>query len=231
VKFIIFLLGCAAMLTSGCVSVSLTPARLAALPQRHDEATRDLDRWREAVALCNEFLASPARKTLPPGRINFSEAGMEFVTGEVHLPIRVRCTMWGDWLIPFKMAAQERSDGFVVGSVPPKESRLLDNSFFKYRDGGAVSSAGMAVLILHELTHSYYHAGTVDFFHSVSYYVEAIFLLRYRNHSQELRAYQTSHEFVVFIRNKPQIKPVSRAATADTEARVAPAAPLAERKI
>jgi hypothetical protein len=57
----------------------------------------------------------------------------------------------------------------------------------------------MASTILHELTHSYYHLGTVDFFRGASYYAEAIFLLRYRNHSQERLPYLTSKEFSAFM--------------------------------
>ncbi|HZP61110.1 MAG TPA: hypothetical protein VFB27_12370 [Opitutaceae bacterium] len=190
------------LLSAGCASVPITQKNLAALPARTDERDADLKRWTEAVWLCNAFLSSPERATLPPGRIDFSEQGMEFVSDSGRLPIRVRCTTWGDLLIPCHMAAQERSDGFVVGLVPPRDSRLLDNSFFKYNSGQPAPNVVIARLILHELTHSYFHVGTVDFYHGFTYYLEAVFLLHYRSHSQERLPFQTSREFNAFIKRK-----------------------------
>ena len=188
-----------AMLCSGCASVSITPKDLAGGKDRMAERHSDLKRWTNAVSLCNAFLNSPERKTLPSGRIYLRDEGMEFVSDTNRQPINVRCTGWGDWLIPFNMIAQERSDGFVVGLVPPKETRLLDNSFLKTNKGKTNNSVIMACVILHELTHSYYHMGTVDFYHGFTYYLESIFLLRYRNHSQERVPYQTDAEFWAFI--------------------------------
>lgn len=198
-KFISLLWAGVALSVSGCVSASITPASVAAIPGRAEERAADLKTWNDAVSLCNAFLDSPERKTLPPGRVDFGEDGMTFVSGDVRLPMRVRCTTFGDLLIPFKMAAQERSDGFVVGRIAPKESRILDNSFFKNRSGRTISSGNMASLILHELTHSYYRLGTVGVPQTISYYAEAIFLLRYRNHSQERIPYRTSDEFRGFF--------------------------------
>lgn len=212
-KVLPLLLVCAMLSVSGCVSAPVTPAGITAISGRSEERAADLKKWNDAVLLCNEFLASPARKTLPGGRVDFGGEGMVFVSGGVRLPIRIRCTTFGDLLIPFKMSAQERSDGFVVGLIPPKESRILDNSFFKYDNGRPASSANMASVILHELTHSYYRLGTVGFFQTISYYAEAIFLLRYRKHSQELLPYQTSDEFRVFIATQPKRKSVSSVAT------------------
>lgn len=173
---------------------------MATMARRTAERDNDLARWRDAVDWCNAFLESPERQTLPKGRITLSEEGMIFTTTDRQQPIRIRCTFWGDFLIPCKMAAQERSDGFVVGLVKPGESRLLDNSFFKYASGRTASSASMASLILHELTHSYLRLGTVDFPRSISYYAEVVFLWRYRNHSQERLPYRTSAEFEAFFK-------------------------------
>jgi len=191
---------------------------------RTDERDSDLKRWTEAVWLCNEFLNSPERRSLPAGHVDFTDGGMQFVSESIHLPISIRCTKWGDVLIPFHMAAQERSDGFVVGLVPPRTSRLLDNSFFKTNNGNPSSSASIALLILHELTHSFYHLGTVDLYHGFTYYLESIFLLRYRNHSQEIVPYQTSKEFLSFIRRRNTEKPLPATVSVTPEAG-APAAP------
>lgn len=192
---------------SGCVSARITPTTVAAVHGREAERAAALQRWDEAVSLCNGFLASSARQTLPAGRVEFDGAGMTFVTDTARLPMRVRCTTFGDWLIPFRMAAQERSDGFVVGRVPPRQSRILDNSFFKYSCGETQSSVSMAGTILHELTHSYYKLGTVGFFQGVSYYAEAILLLRYRTHSKEMLPFRTSAEFRRFAATLPRKPP------------------------
>src|SRR4051812_18817848 len=53
----------------GCAVVPVTPRRLEAVTTRREEAEADLKRWREAVALCNAFLVSPERKTLPEGKV------------------------------------------------------------------------------------------------------------------------------------------------------------------
>ena len=200
--FQICLLALLVMFCSGCFSVPITPKALAGGTDRLAERNSDLKRWTNAVLACNEFLKSPERKTLPPGRIEFGDQGMVFVSETNRLPIRVRWTDWGDLLIPFNMAAQERSDGFVVGLVPPGQLRLLDNSFFNSNDGKPSPSVVMASLILHELTHSYYHMGTVDFHHGLTYYMESIFLFRYRSHSQERLPFQTDAEFWAFFQRR-----------------------------
>lgn len=165
----------ALLLLSGCASVPITPATLAASTDRPEERDDALKRWREAVNLCNAFLESPYRQTLPKGEIWLTDDGMEFVADGVVRPVNVRCTRWGDVLVWFDMAAQERSDGFVVGLVKTGRSRLFDNSFFKYDADQPYPAAGIAELTLHELTHSYYHCGTVSFTKGMMYYLEAVF--------------------------------------------------------
>jgi hypothetical protein len=198
----LYLLALFVVFYSGCASVSITPKELTRGKDRMDERNSDLKQWTNAVSLCSEFLSSPERKTLPFGHIYICDEGMEFVSDTNRQPINVRWTSWGDLLIPFDMIAQERSDGFVVGLAPPGKKRLLDNSFFKTIQGTPNNSAEMASLILHELTHSYYHMGTVDVYHGFTYYLEAIFLLRYQNHSQERVPFQTDAEFETFIERK-----------------------------
>ena len=153
----------AVVITCGCASVKITPTSVLAVSGRTQERDASLERWREAVRLCNAFLQSPHRVTLPGGALRLKDDAMEFVTGDTVLPVRIKCTTWGDWVVRTSMAAQERSDGFVVGLVRPRRSRLLDNSFFKDGNGRPRSSDFMAELILHELTHSYYRCGTVSF--------------------------------------------------------------------
>jgi hypothetical protein len=186
------------LLLCGCAAVPVTPATLVTSTDRPEERDASLKRWREAVNLCNAFLESPYRKTLPPGEIWLTDDGMEFVADGLVRPINIRCTYWGDVLVWFGMAAQERSDGFVVGLVKSGRSRLLDNSFFKYGTNQPNFSAVMAELTLHELTHSYYQCGTVSFTKGMMYYLEAVFLFRYRNHSMERLPFKTSGEFESF---------------------------------
>ena len=82
----------------------------------------------------------------------------------------------------------------------------------------------LARVLKHELTHSFYHLGTVDLYHGFTYYLESIFLLRYRNHSQEIVPYQTSKEFLSFIRRRNTEKPLPATVSVTPEAG-APAAP------
>lgn len=151
------------------------------------------------MRLANDFLESSFRETLPRGYLELKDSGMVFVSESGEQPIQVRCTSWGDFVVAANLAAQERSNGFVVGLVHPKESRLIDNSFFKNLDGQPLSSAGMAELTLHELTHACYKTGTVSLGKAVRYYAESIFLVRYRNHSMEQLAFQTTEEFREFL--------------------------------
>lgn len=179
----------------GCTSVTITPQKLAARPAGQGT---ELQRWNEAVWICNEFLGSDSRQTLPPGRLRLVDDGMEFVGADFSLPCRVRCTTWGGVLVQFKMIAQERADGFVVGLTQPGGDRLVDNSFFQVPGGKPRSNLSIAALILHELTHSYYKLGTVDFFTGLRYYAEAVVRFTYRKHSMERLPYRTSAEFRAF---------------------------------
>ena len=111
------------LLLAGCASVRVTPAKLAASAvqgAQQSEALSDLARWQKAVGLCNAFLDSPYRRTLPKGRVRLTPEGMEFVLGRTNLPVRVKCTRGGDLVVRIsKLLAQERSDGFAVGLTPP----------------------------------------------------------------------------------------------------------------
>ena len=184
---------------SGCVSVRVTPESIKAVATRTEERADALKRWNEAVRICNEFLNSSHRKTLPKGEILLAEDGMTFVSNGTRLPIHVRCCAAGDLLIPFKMVAQERSDGFVVGFLSPKTNREIDNSFFKHLSGGRQKNHEMAGLILHELTHSFLKTGTVSVSKTVRYYAESVFLFRYHKHSMEALPFATSAEFHAFV--------------------------------
>ena len=200
-----FLLHCLALAIvplffSGCVSVPVTPNSIEKVKGRDAEKADALTRWNEAVLICNAFLHSTYRKTLPEGEIVLDGNGMTFVTATGRVPIHIRCCSAGDLLIPFNMVAQERSNGFVVGKVRPKKNRELDNSLFRNLDDRPLKSHRISELVLHELTHTYFKQGTVSFFKTIAYYAESIFLFRYRSHSMEKKAFQTSKEFRAFIR-------------------------------
>jgi hypothetical protein len=190
----------AALLVSGCATVSITPAKVASAPVPIEERSRSLTTWTNALDFCNGFLASPFRQTLPEGRVCFTNGHMVFVCGKGALPVRIRCTAWGDLAVWSGTAvAQERSDGFVVGSVAPRRNRLLENTFFKTTKGQPIAQEEMASMILHELTHSYYRVGTVSPSKAIGYYAEAILLLRSRNHCAERLPNKTSAEFAAFF--------------------------------
>ena len=80
------------------------------------------------------------------------------------------------------------------GGSPPND--VLDNSFFLENSGGPRKAEDMAKLILHETTHDVYRVGTVGFWPSVAYYLEAVFLFRTSTHSAENRPYATTEEFM-----------------------------------
>jgi hypothetical protein len=197
-KPLLLVAGIAGAMFSGCSSVPITPGSLGANHDRIEERNSALQRWQEAIGLCNAFLSSSYRSTLPQGELQLTDDGMVYVTGHTLFPIRVRCTRWGDLVVRTSYTAQERSDGFVVGLRDPRRDRLLDNSFFKNEKGRPVSSSDIAALILHELTHSYCRVGTVSFTKAVRYYAEAVFLFRYRSHSMERLPNETTAEFWKF---------------------------------
>jgi hypothetical protein len=114
------------------------------------------------------------------------------------------------------MVAQERSDGFVVGSVAPHRHREIDNTLFKSISGQSQPNQMIADLILHELTHIYFKHGTVSLPKTVLYYGEAIFLFRYHDHSMERVPFRTSDEFWAF--SKARFGTVYRFVTPPPEA-------------
>ncbi len=183
-------------LAAACRSLEIRPSDLERQPgAERDQVLRD---WKTAVVLANAFLVSPYRSTLPAGKFELGPQGMRFVTQHDSLPILVRVTDWGDWVVRTGFAAQERENGFVVGAQPPHKDRLVDHSFFRDGDGDWLSPRTIAELTLHETTHVVYREGTVGFWNGAAYYLEAIFLFRYSNHSAERHANATSEEFSVF---------------------------------
>jgi hypothetical protein len=185
---------------SGCVSVPITPNSIGKVKGRDVEKAGALTRLNDAVLMCNMFLHSTHRKTLPEGEIVLDGDGMTFITATERLPIHIRCSSSGDLVIAFGFTAQERSDGFVVGKLPPKKNRELDNSLFNQPSGNVKKYYQISELILHELTHTYFKQGTVSFAKTIAYYAESIFLFRYRSHSMEKLAFQTTREFLAFAK-------------------------------
>ena len=189
-----------------CSSVKVTPEAVRKITSRREEASTSMVRWDRALQLCNDFLNSPERITLPRGKLSLAENGMEFKNRDTVIPMPVSCTTWGDVVCRWYVA-QERSEGFVVGFVTPKLNRVLDNTFFKQGNGKPRPPQNMAELILHELTHSYYRVGTVSFFKGLRYYAEAALLWRYRGHTMERLPRKTTAEFWKFYRRTSARKP------------------------
>ena len=180
-----FLLVLLAPLLGAC-STLITPEtiRLSGAPE--ESRGQALDLLEEAVIQANEFLISEHRLSLPPARYERAENGtLEFVTESRRWPVRIRHSFGGDLVVITGFRAQERDDGFVVGSRPPDEHPEIDNSMFRDRDGDWHSAESIARLILHETAHTVHGVGTVGYWSTVCYYAEAIFLLRSSNHSAE----------------------------------------------
>lgn len=185
---------------AGCAGVPVTPTKLEAHAQTDAEAGRALHMWSSAVELANLFLASEFRQTLPPGKISLDADGMRFTSASATMPIRVRCTTFGDLLVKFNFPAQERSWGFIVGRTPGGADRLTSNSLFRHRSGEALGNIAMADIILHELTHMHLKSGLDDPLLFIRYYAEAILLWRYRDHSMERMPFKTTSEYYAFIK-------------------------------
>jgi len=192
--------GAGLLALAACATVEVTPAALRAA-HASELARQDTEQiWRDAIALANEFLESPFRRTLPRGRFELDDGrGMSFLSPLGTWPIAVRCNRWGDLCLTFGFAAQEREYGFVVGEREPERDRVLDNSLFAQASDRRSPASAVAELILHETTHVVWREGTVGFWNGVAYYLEAIFLFRYSDHSGERKANATGEEFDAFF--------------------------------
>jgi hypothetical protein len=184
---------------AACVSQPITPAGLRELGSAGEQAAARLE---HAVVLANAFLSSDARRTLPPGSLEWRGDQLAFAHAGGELELKIRRTTFGDLVESFGFEAQERSDGFVVGARGAGDPRLA-NSLFVSPSGGPKDARFIAELILHELTHTYCGDGTVSVCGSIAYYVEAILLRRYDDHSAERRPYATTGEFLGWARTTP----------------------------
>lgn len=197
----------ALILLSASCGTMITPAAIEESEAIDPEIKSSyLLRWREAVDLANQFLASNRRKTLPFGHYTFDKEGMHFVTDEQTWPVEVWNTTWGDLVVCFGFAAQEREFGFVVGTRG-EGSDLIANSFFLDPNGQLRRDWRMAKLILHETTHMVFREGTVGFWNGLWYYLEAIFTLSSSNHSAEDLPKKTDREFARFYTQDLHQKP------------------------
>jgi hypothetical protein len=189
---------------ASCRSLELTPAALRAAGGRQDERAAALARWEEALVLINEFMASPYRRTLPPGRFELGPKGMSFQSeAGRRWTVEVCSSSWGDLVVNSGFRAQEGEDGFCVGSIDHGQiehaDALLDNTFFRYSDGDWHDSDSLAEVTLHETTHVVYRAGTIGPWNTIHYYLVAIFTLSSVHHPAEDRPRATSGEFVRFL--------------------------------
>lgn len=140
----------------------------------------------DAVADANRFLASEYNLSLPTARYETDlKSNLVFVTPDKRWPIRIRNSFAGDLVVWSGFRAQERDDGFVVGSRTPDEFKSIDHSMFRLSDGAWQSVESVARLILHETAHTINGEGTVGYWNTVKYYAEVLFLWRTHNHSDE----------------------------------------------
>ncbi len=179
----------------GCASTELTPDALHALGAEDPEAVTALVRWKRGIDSANDFLASDFSQTLPAGRFQLAGDGMRFVTEDAVYPIGVHVLPMS---IPFGPDAQERSWGFVIGRKGDGDP-LYANSMF--RDDGCdwMHTIHVGGLVLHETAHVVFDVGTVGFWKGVAYYLEQIFLLRYRTHSAERLPFAVTDEYYAWV--------------------------------
>lgn len=199
------------LLATACTSVPVTPAHLATAAAEDPDKSgpaQALELWGEALELANRFLASGYRETLDAGHFELTDDGMLYLTADASYPLSVRVTTWGNLCLSTGFEAQERSWGFVVGERGAG-SALIANSLFRVPDSARDSEflwrgpGSLAELILHETTHTVFAVGTVSFWKGFTYYLEAIFLFRYSNHSAERLPFATSAEFARWFHQGP----------------------------
>jgi hypothetical protein len=191
----------------------VTPATIAQANVPDDVKRAASQRLRDAVQLADEFLASDARLTLPPGRFELDDVeGTRFVTALGTWPAVGRCNTWGDVVAACGFAAQEREYGFACGARAANRDRAVDNSWLEFDDGELKPPPFVAELLLHETTHDVFREGTVGFWNGVAYYLEAVFLLRANDHSAERHARATSEEFTWFCMRRDAKSDFERAA-------------------
>ena len=173
-------------LSLGACATPITARSIAASEAPREDRERALALLDEAISLANGFLASPECRTLPGGAYVRDGAGeLVYVTPVGSWPTRIEKSFGGELVEWFGFRAQERDDGFVVGSRPPDEFPEIDNSMFRTTDGAWHSAESIARLVLHETAHTIHGEGTVGYWNTVLYYAEAIFLLRANYHSAE----------------------------------------------
>ncbi len=188
---------------AACRSVVVSPAVLREPADRATDRAAALTRWADAVALANDFLASPWRRTLPAGRVELTDDGMRFTSdGGCRWPLTVWSTTWGDLAVATGARAQECDGGFRVGSIDTPEGEaadpLLDNTFFSFEDGSWHDAESLARVTLHEATHVLSRTGTVGAWNTLAYYVVAVVTLSSAHHPAEDRPRATSEEFAWF---------------------------------
>ena len=212
-------------LLAACSVVPITPAAMRQADVPPEDSARAVQTLTDAVATCNDFMASPFRHALPPGRFVLDDAqGLRFEGAAGTWPIEIRCTDWGDFVLSFGFQAQEGEGGFTVGEVEPERDRLIDNSLLRDSHGWEMSSDTVADLILHETTHVVSNEGAIGFWKSFSYYTETVFLFRYdRSHSDERREYSTDEEFHAFIQSVGRGEAATARLLAELDAHIAQA--------
>ena len=196
---LLHLLAAATLALASCASNAITPSSLAAVGEPGEQA---LARFERAVRIADAFLVSDARATLPPGRMAFDGDRLVYTHADGEIELKIRRTSFGNLVVRFGFEAQERSDGFVVGERGDGDPRVA-NSLFQSSFGGWKDPRWVAELLLHELTHVYYGEGTVSPWNTFTYYLEAIFLFRYDNHSAERHAHETTSEFIAWAQSNP----------------------------
>ncbi|MGK0220291.1 MAG: hypothetical protein ACI9HE_003802 [Planctomycetota bacterium] len=182
----------------GACSTLITPSAIRASGAPLDLVSQTIKLYDQALLDANRFLASEHNLTLPLARYELAQNGtLVFVTGSERWPIRIRNSIAGELVLAVGFRAQERDDGFVVGSRPPDRYAAIDNSMFRLPDGSFHDADGVADLLLHETAHTFHGKGTVGYWNTLCYYAEVVFTWRTVNHSAEHLPNATSREYAI----------------------------------
>jgi hypothetical protein len=186
-----------AFLSLGSCATPITTESIRASGAPLEQREKALSLLEEAVFMANDFLGSAECRTLPGGSYESDQLGeLSYVTPVGTWATHIENSCGGDLAVWIGFRAQERDDGFVVGSRPPDRFAEIDNSMFRTTDGSWQSAESITRLILHETAHTIHGEGTVGVWNSIAYYAEAIFLLRASYHSAEEIPRAVEEEFM-----------------------------------
>jgi hypothetical protein len=162
------------------------------------------ERLRQACELANRFIDSEWNRYFPRGRrFSLTRDGhfrLDSAAGD-GFDVRLWVTRWGTMINELGFSAQETADGFVVGRCEGTRGQRVDatvaNTLFFTLDGEWRDPAGIAALVLHEMSHTLQVRAQGQLSYWMQYYLEAVVLMRGGSETNELEKipYRVEIEF------------------------------------